>query len=99
MADLVSLSTAWVTAGGGADMTFRQVAVLGAVCDAPAPMLFRDLATQLNLAKPVLTRALTRLGSDGLLERGRRIGDKRDVLVLPTDKGRAFRSSIDAGAA
>jgi DNA-binding MarR family transcriptional regulator len=94
MADIVSLSVAWVTAAGGADMTYRQVAVLGAVCDAPAPPQFRALAKQLNMAKPVLTRALTKLGSLGLVARRRGEADGRDILVDATEQGRELRATM-----
>ena len=50
----------------------------------------RGLATGLNVSKPVVTRALNRLGALGYLRRQRDDTDKRNIFVARTPRGAAF---------
>ncbi|MFN3230988.1 MAG: MarR family transcriptional regulator [Alphaproteobacteria bacterium] len=86
------------------DLTARQMALLLTVYLTPAPHTVRGLAEQLQVTKPVITRALDTLGQAGLLKRRRDDLDKRNVLVERTTRGTAFLTEmsnliVDAGRA
>jgi DNA-binding MarR family transcriptional regulator len=83
----VALSEA---SGGMPDLTFRQAAVLLSVYLDPPPHTVRGLAAQLNVTKPVITRALDTLGALKLLSRHRDAEDRRNVLVRRTVEGALF---------
>ena len=83
------LST-WMTAlvdyvrSGEPDLTNRQMALLlMLVYLNPGPHTVRGLARALNVSKPVVTRALNRLGALGYLRRQRDDSDKRNIFVAP----------------
>lgn len=72
------------------DLTNRQMAVLLLVTLEPAPHTVRGLAARLKLTKPVISRALNRLGE---LDFTRRVPDKcdgRNIFIVPTEFGRSF---------
>jgi DNA-binding MarR family transcriptional regulator len=75
---------------GMPDLTFRQAAVLLSVYLDPPPHTVRGLAAQLNVTKPVITRALDTLGALKLLSRHRDAEDRRNVLVRRTVEGALF---------
>ena len=75
---------------GHPDLTNRQMAVLMLVYLDPGPHTVRGLARTLNVSKPVVTRALNRLGSLGYLRRQRDDADKRNIFVARTPKGADF---------
>jgi DNA-binding MarR family transcriptional regulator len=76
------------------DLTARQMAVL-LVCDeADQPQTVRGLALKLNVAKPVITRAVDKLEEMGLLERRPDPADRRSVLIRATKGGRNHVRSI-----
>ena len=93
--DASTLST-WMTAlvdyvrSGEPDLTNRQMALLMLVYLKPGPHTVRGLARALNVSKPVVTRALNRLGALGYLRRQRDDSDKRNIFVARTSEGAEF---------
>ena len=75
---------------GEPDLTNRQMALLLVVYLKPGPHTVRGLARLLNVSKPVITRALNRLGALGYLRRQRDDSDKRNIFVAPTTEGADF---------
>ena len=75
---------------GEPDLTNRQMALLMLVYLDPGPHTVRGLARALNVSKPVVTRALNRLGALGYLRRQRDDADKRNIFVARTPKGAEF---------
>ena len=86
---------------GEPDLTNRQMALLLLVYLSPGPHTVRGLARALNVSKPVVTRALNRLGALGYLRRQRDDADRRNIFVAPTREGAdfldEFRSLIGSG--
>jgi DNA-binding MarR family transcriptional regulator len=75
---------------GEPDLTNRQMALLMLVYLKPGPHTVRGLASALNVSKPVVTRALNRLGALGYLRRQRDDSDKRNIFVTRTPEGADF---------
>lgn len=75
---------------GDPDLTNRQMALLMLVYLKPGPHTVRGLAKALNVSKPVVTRALNRLGALGYLRRQRDDADRRNIFVAPTQEGAEF---------
>jgi len=75
---------------GEPDLTNRQMALLLVVYLNPGPHTVRGLAHVLNVSKPVVTRALNRLGALGYLRRQRDDSDKRNIFVARTAEGADF---------
>ena len=75
---------------GEPDLTNRQMALLLFVYLNPGPHTVRGLARVLNVSKPVVTRALNRLGTLGYLQRQRDDRDKRNIFVARTSEGAGF---------
>jgi DNA-binding MarR family transcriptional regulator len=75
---------------GDPDLTNRQMALLLLVYLKPGPHTVRGLAKALNVSKPVVTRALNRLGALGYLRRQRDDADRRNIFVAPTQEGADF---------
>jgi DNA-binding MarR family transcriptional regulator len=75
---------------GEPDLTNRQMALLLLVYLKPGPHTVRGLARALNVSKPVVTRALNRLGTLGYLRRQRDDSDKRNIFVARTSEGADF---------
>ncbi|MBM6574967.1 MarR family transcriptional regulator [Microvirga sp. SRT01] len=75
---------------GEPDLTNRQMALLLLVYLKPGPHTVRGLARALNVSKPVVTRALNRLGTLGYLRRQRDDSDKRNIFVARTSEGAEF---------
>ena len=75
---------------GEPDLTNRQMALLLFVYLNPGPHTVRGLAPVLNVSKPVVTRALNRLGTLGYLQRQRDDSDKRNIFVARTSEGAEF---------
>jgi DNA-binding MarR family transcriptional regulator len=86
----------WMTAlidyvrSGAPDLTNRQMALLLVVYQTPGPHTVRGLAQRLSVSKPVVTRALNRLGTLGYLRRQRDDMDRRNIFVATTDEGAEF---------
>ena len=76
------------------DLSARQMAILLTVYLTPAPHTVRGLAGGLNISKPAVTRALDRLGAQGLLKRKTDEADRRNVLVQRTVRGSVFLSEF-----
>lgn len=93
MPDLIDRAVAWVKSPSYIDFTTRQLAILGVVLEGGHPIKVRELARSLNLAKPVVTRAVSVLVEHGFVER-QRGDDRRDRLITPTEAGRLFRSMV-----
>jgi DNA-binding MarR family transcriptional regulator len=75
---------------GEPDLTNRQMALLLLVYLDSGPHTVRGLAKTLNVSKPVVTRALNRLGSLSYLRRQRDETDKRNIFVVRTAEGADF---------
>ena len=75
---------------GEPDLTNRQMALLMVVYLQPGPHTVRGLAQDLNVSKPVITRALNRLGALGYLRRQRDDADRRNIFVASTREGAEF---------
>jgi DNA-binding MarR family transcriptional regulator len=75
---------------GEPDLTNRQMALLLVVYLSPGPHTVRGLARALNVSKPVVTRALNRLGALGYLRRQRDDTDKRNIFIARTSEGAGF---------
>jgi DNA-binding MarR family transcriptional regulator len=75
---------------GEPDLTNRQMALLMLVYLTPGPHTVRGIARGLGVSKPVVTRALNRLGSLGYLRRQRDDADRRNIFVARTDEGADF---------
>lgn len=75
---------------GEPDLTNRQMALLMLVYLDQGPHTVRGLARALNVSKPVVTRALNRLGALGYLRRQRDEADKRNIFVARTTRGADF---------
>ncbi len=72
------------------DLTMRQAAILLTIYLDPPPHTVRGLAARLNVAKPVITRALDTMGAMKLVSRHRDPRDRRNVLVRRTVEGALF---------
>ena len=72
------------------DLSARQMSVLLTVYLVPPPHTVRGMAEQLNVTKPVITRAVDRLGELGLVRRKTDPDDRRSVLLQRTVKGAVF---------
>lgn len=75
---------------GQPDLTNRQMALLLVAYMRPGPHTVRGLARELNVSKPVITRALNRLGALGYLRRQRDQNDKRNIFIAQTSEGADF---------
>ena len=73
-----------------ADLTARQFALLLHVYLTPPPHTVRGLSAALRLSKPVITRALDRLGRLDYVRRKRDETDRRNVLIQRTIKGSVY---------
>ncbi len=72
------------------DLSMRQMSILLTVYLEAPPHTVRGLAARLNVAKPVITRALDSMGRYNLLSRRRDEKDKRNVLIQRTVEGALF---------
>ena len=72
------------------DLTNRQLGIMLSVALAPGPHTVRGLAERLQVAKPVVTRALNKLTSLGYLQRKRDRRDGRNIFVEMTRPGADF---------
>ena len=75
---------------GYPDLTNRQMALLMLVYQKQGPHTVRGIARELHVSKPVVTRALNRLGTLGYLARERDEHDRRNVFVATTKAGAEF---------
>src|SRR5215213_9136630 len=77
-----------------ADLTSRQFGVFLTVYLTAGPHTVRGLATELNVSKPAISRALDRLGELSLARRKVDPTDRRSVLVQQTREGNAFLADL-----
>ena len=75
-------------------LTLRQLAILLTVYLELPPHTVRGLAERLQVAKPVISRALDTLGRQDLIIRKRDPRDRRNVLVQRTVKGALFVENL-----
>jgi DNA-binding MarR family transcriptional regulator len=88
--DLVRQAIIGLVHRDGPDFTARQLAVfLTAYLESEAQTV-RGLAVQLNVTKPVISRALDRLAEFDLVRRKRDNLDRRSVFVQRTTAGMEF---------
>jgi len=78
----------------GVDLSARQLGVFLTCYLNDGPHTVRGLASQLNVSKPAITRALDRLSDLDLARRKVDPSDRRSVLVQRTTKGSAFLREI-----
>jgi DNA-binding MarR family transcriptional regulator len=76
------------------DLTQRQLALLLVIYLESPPHTVRGLAARLNVAKPVITRALNTMGGLQLVDRYRDPSDKRNVLIKRTVAGSQYLESL-----
>ena len=72
------------------DLSVRQISILLTIYLEAPPHTVRDLASKLNVSKPVITRALDSMGKLGIVSRRRDDEDRRNVLVQRTVKGALY---------
>lgn len=77
------------------DLTNRQLAVLMVVHYQHGPHTVRALAKQLNVSKPVITRALDKLANLGFLMRQADESDGRNVFIVATTEGGHFLNKFE----
>lgn len=97
MADYIK--TVIASCQAGHDYTTRQMAVLAVVGrgkNSP-PKRFKEVAVELGISKPAVTRASQRLEEDKLLRRVETPTDRRQVDLALTDAGKAFLALAHAG--
>lgn len=75
---------------GRPDLTNRQMALMMTVYIDAGPHTVRGLAEELNVSKPVITRALNKLSALGYLRRERDVADRRNIFIARTPKGAEF---------
>jgi DNA-binding MarR family transcriptional regulator len=75
---------------GQPDLTNRQMALMMLVHRSDGPHTVRGLAERLNVSKPVITRALNKLGTMDFIRRERDSSDRRNIFVQRTAKGAEF---------
>ena len=72
------------------DLSARQMALLLSVYLTPPPHTVRGLAEILNVSKPAITRAVSRLSELELVRRKTDEADRRSVLIQRTVRGSVF---------
>ncbi|MEP6356014.1 MAG: MarR family transcriptional regulator [Hyphomicrobiales bacterium] len=75
---------------GDIDLSYRQLTILLTIYLDLPPHTVRGLAQQLNVTKPVITRALDTLGKQGLVSRVRDESDRRNVIIERTVEGALY---------
>lgn len=76
------------------DLTMRQLAVLLHVHQTEAPLGVRELAAHFGLQKSVITRALDRLSTLGMVKRDYEPLDRRRVRVTLQQPGTAYVHAV-----
>lgn len=78
----------------GPDLSARQMAILLTIFLEPPPHTVRGLAKDIDVAKPVVTRALNSLVKHGFVTKQRDQADRRNVLVKRTMKGARYLAAF-----
>lgn len=94
MTDLCHLALAYAR-DGDPDLSFRQMALLGLICDRPG-LSVRPLADLLDVSRPVVTRARHALQQLGLVTASPCEFDARKIAIVPTARGAAMRHRLGA---
>ena len=76
------------------DLSYRQITILLTIYLEQPPHTVRGLAKQLNVTKPVITRALDTMGKRGLVSRIRDEDDKRNVIIQRTVEGALYVETL-----
>jgi len=76
------------------DLSYRQITILLTIYLEKPPHTVRGLAKQLNVTKPVITRALDTMGKRGLVSRIRDEDDKRNVIIQRTVEGALYVETL-----
>lgn len=84
------------------DLSMRQLAIFLTVYRTEELQTVRGLAKELSISKPAVTRGLDRLGELDLARRKVDVLDRRSVLVMRTNQGKAMMrrlaEAMDAAA-
>lgn len=89
----ICLSAAKYARGGHPDLTLRQIAIFGLICDEPGQSV-GPIAATLGLSKPVITRGKNALTALGLIDTRCLVEDKRRVSITPTLHGIELRNKL-----
>ncbi len=76
------------------DLTLRQCAALGILCDQPGPHRTDALARALGVSKPIVTRIQNRFVELGWAVRIVEEDDRRRCHMVVTDAGRDVRDAM-----
>lgn len=79
---------------GDVDLSYRQLTILLTIYLEKPPHTVRGLAKQLNVTKPVITRALDTMGKRGLVSRVRDEADRRNVIIQRTVDGALYLENL-----
>jgi DNA-binding MarR family transcriptional regulator len=88
--DIIRHAVVGLVRRDGHDLTARQLGVFLTTYLEGEAQTVRGLASELNVAKPVISRALDRLSEFDLVRRRRDTLDRRSVLVQRTMAGQGF---------
>ena len=77
-----------------ADLTVRQLAILATIYTTDAPSTVRSLSALLDLAKPVVTRAIDTLEKYDLCRRQPDESDGRSVIIQRTVRGSVYTAAL-----
>lgn len=95
MTDICRLALAYIGAHPTPDMTMRQLAFLGLVCDQPGQSV-KALSIDLGVSEAAITHMHHRITKHGLVTITKNPRDRRLVQIWPTDAGRTFRQGLHA---
>ena len=76
------------------NFSIRQITIFLNLYEGTVTGSVKDFAKKLNLAKPVISRALDRLENLGLLKRIQSQEDRRIIIISRTRKGEDFFKHI-----
>ena len=94
MTDIAKSALAYCKAPLPIELTIRQLALLGVLCDEEGPHHVRHLAQRLGVQKPVITRSVDQFEVMGLARRTKDPVDGRSVHIVASDHGRRLRSQM-----
>ena len=76
------------------DLSARQTSILLSVYLTPEPHTVRALASELNISKPAVSRAIDKLSTLGLIHRQTDKNDRRSVNLFRTVDGARYVSML-----
>jgi len=88
------LGTLSYVRSGLPDLTHRQMALILVIYLTPGPHTVRGLALELNVSKPIVTRALDTLCQFRYAQRVRDTVDRRSIFIEATTEGHAFLDAL-----